>query len=64
MAYSVDYTREQQIRIVAAGLTGWECQFCPLCDDMYVVADGNPGLEEHCRAKGDEAHLVLSVMDG
>ena len=57
------FTREQEIRIVAAGLGGWDVGFCPLCDDMVVLAPGNPDLAEHCRAKADLDHLALEVME-
>jgi hypothetical protein len=53
----------QRLRIVAAGLSGWHVSFCPLCDDMVVHAPGNPDLADHCRAKGDELHLALEVME-
>lgn len=59
---SLTVADEHEVRIVAAGLMGWDVSFCPVCDDMLINSPGNPGLSDHCRRKGDPDHLALEVM--
>lgn len=55
--------REHDPDLVLAGLGGWDVEFCPVCDDMIVLMEGNPGLMDHCRRRGDGLHLALEVME-
>lgn len=56
-------TRDQELRVAAAGLGGWDVIFCPVCGGLVVLATGNPDLAAHCREAGDDEHLVLEVLE-